>query len=367
MQIPYKQLAVCCIVSAMACLNGCDESSPPSSSSVEPPPAAAVPTSTGPVFTLTEPILDFGSINDFESRTVPVEFTNTGDSVLTVNRVQPTCGCTTTSLDKKDYAPGERGTINLTFKPKGSGPQTKYVKVHTNDIRRPVQSLKIKSIVQQTVMATPRIFSLKDISLGHPYITSAILESDNPTYAPTSISISGDLKTFSTATIDAIADAPDGKRQWRINLTLDGTLPWGWHTGSATVRGTVKTPDGIQPQRYTMGMHASVAGTLRADDPMFRLITLQPGESVRKTMRLSTVDGTAFQIRSASVQGGGAANFTAVAEPLTPDRRAWTVTLSGTAPLTRGVVKGHVIVQTDVPGEEAIGLLFSGNIIRKEN
>lgn len=364
MRFSHIRLVLCGFLSTATCFSGCDESSPPTSKSVEPPQAASAPKATGPEFTLTDPILDFGSINDFESRTVLVEFTNTGDSVLRVNSVQPTCGCTTTKLDQKNYAPGERGTINLTFKPKGSGPQTKYVKIHTNDSKQAVKSLTIKSVVQQTVVSKPRIFSLKDISLGKPYTTSAILESDNPSYTPTSISITGDLKSFATASITPMADQPDGTRQWHIALVLDSSLPWGWHTGSATVRGTVKTPEGIQLQRYTMGMHASVAGMLRADDPMFRLLTLVPGGSVQNTMRLSTSDGTPFQILSASVNGGGATLFTAMAEPLTPDKRVWTVTLSGTAPLAPGVVKGRVIVQTDVPGEEAIGLLYTGNVTR---
>jgi hypothetical protein len=133
MRFSHIRLVLCGFLSTATCFSGCDESSPPTSKSVEPPQAASAPKATGPEFTLTDPILDFGSINDFESRTVLVEFTNTGDSVLRVNSVQPTCGCTTTKLDQKNYAPGERGTINLTFKPKGSGPQTKYVKIHTND------------------------------------------------------------------------------------------------------------------------------------------------------------------------------------------------------------------------------------------
>ena len=341
---------------------GCDKS-PPAPQPTAQAPLRAVPTaSQGPRFTLAEPLINFGQINDFDSRTVPVSFTNTGNAVLVVERVQPTCGCTTTKLDKKTYAPGESGAIDLQFSPKGSGPQTKYVKIHTNDSSQPITNLTIKSDVRQTVTAKPRIFSLKDIPLGRPFATSSILESANPTYSPTSVSISGDLSSFATASLTPMPDAGDDIRRWRIDLAITASLPWGWHTGTATVRGTVKTPESIQPQRFAMGMNASAYGNLRAKDAMFRLLTLKPGSSINKTMKISSIDGAPFEITSTTVEGGGRSFLTAEAQPLNSNRTEWSVVLRGTGPTKPGIVKGYVITQTNVPGEEAIGLLYSGNV-----
>lgn len=42
-------------------------------------------------------------------------FTNTGKEPVTIESVEPTCGCTTAVLDRKEYQPGEKGHIDITF------------------------------------------------------------------------------------------------------------------------------------------------------------------------------------------------------------------------------------------------------------
>lgn len=357
-----RQFLALLAFAVFAAAAGCGPAPEPDAEPSTKAPAAKTGPS-GPQLTLADSVINFGQIDDFETREVPVFFTNTGNQVLTINRVQPTCGCTTTKLDKTTFAPGKSGEIKLKFTPKGSGPQTKYVKIHTNDPTTPVTSLAIKSTVRQTVASTPRTFAMKDVPLRQPYTTTATLRSSNPNYTPTSVAISGDLKEYATASMTPLPALEDGTRRWTIQVALNQSLPWGWHTGTATVRGTVKTPDGVRPQRYAMGMSASVYGSIRANDPMFRLITLQPRQNISKTIQLSTNDGTPFQIASVLVQGGGEGILTAAALPMTPDNRAWIVSLTGTAPRNPGIVKGHVIVRTNLPGEEAIGLLYSGNVV----
>ncbi len=38
-------------------------------------------------------------------------FKNTGDKKVRITKVDPTCGCTVTELEKKTYAPGEKGRL----------------------------------------------------------------------------------------------------------------------------------------------------------------------------------------------------------------------------------------------------------------
>ena len=42
-------------------------------------------------------------------------FTNTGQQPVVIDRVKPSCGCTTTALEKKTYQPGEKGHITAVF------------------------------------------------------------------------------------------------------------------------------------------------------------------------------------------------------------------------------------------------------------
>ena len=317
----------------------------------------------GPRFTLLNSVVDFGSIDDYETRTTEVRFTNSGDQLLEVKQIQPTCGCTTVDLEKRIFAPGEGDTITLNFTPKGSGDQVKYVKIRTTDPKTPVTNLAIKSNVRTTVEASPRTFRPGDIPLGKEFRASSTLTAHNSAYVPTSVAISGDLKPYTRATLTETTPQGAEKRTWRIDLVALNTLPWGWHTGNAAVRGTIKTPDRIYPHTYSMAISLSAEGIIRADDSMFRFLVVNPGRKISKTIELSRIDGAQFQVIGTSKIGGSTASTLSVtATPSNQEQTAWAITLSGTAPSRIGLMKGIIIVKTDVPGEETIPLRYSANV-----
>jgi hypothetical protein len=60
-------------------------------------------------------------------------FTNVGQSPITIVDVHPSCGCTTATLAKKEYAPGESGEIEAKLNFAGHvGHQEKWIYVTTN-------------------------------------------------------------------------------------------------------------------------------------------------------------------------------------------------------------------------------------------
>jgi len=65
--------------------------------------------------------------------TAKYRFTNTGLSPVTIIDVYTSCGCTSATLAKKTYAPGESGEIEVTFKFAGyTEHQQKWIYVTTN-------------------------------------------------------------------------------------------------------------------------------------------------------------------------------------------------------------------------------------------
>lgn len=77
---------------------------------------------------------DFGLINE-EAGPVSHEFviTNTGAAPLIIHRVTATCGCTTPVWTKEPIVPGGKGSVKVTFDPKGRpGPFHKTITVYTN-------------------------------------------------------------------------------------------------------------------------------------------------------------------------------------------------------------------------------------------
>jgi hypothetical protein len=89
---------------------------------------------------------------------VKYRFTNTGTYPVTINEVQPSCGCTTVQLPKKEYVPGESGELAARFDFAGrTGPQGKSIVVVTKDtINQPI-ILKLLVTIPEAVKIEPEV------------------------------------------------------------------------------------------------------------------------------------------------------------------------------------------------------------------
>lgn len=87
---------------------------------------------------------------------VKYPFTNTGSYPVTILEVQPSCGCTTVQLAKKQYAPGESGALAARFEFAGrTGRQEKSIVVWTKDaINQPV-TLRLVVTIPEAVKVEP--------------------------------------------------------------------------------------------------------------------------------------------------------------------------------------------------------------------
>ncbi len=78
--------------------------------------------------------VDFGEVASGKIVDIVFEFENAGDDVLLIKNVIPSCGCTTAALTKKEYQPGEKGTIVSKFNTSGyNGKVIKTITVASND------------------------------------------------------------------------------------------------------------------------------------------------------------------------------------------------------------------------------------------
>ncbi len=82
------------------------------------------------------------------------KFRNTGTETVSILEVKASCGCTTTALEKKEYAPGENGEIKATFNfGEREGRQMKTIHVTTSD---PAQA----SIELQMTVDIPQMLTI---------------------------------------------------------------------------------------------------------------------------------------------------------------------------------------------------------------
>ncbi len=87
-----------------------------------------------PVIEFESTTFNFGTITEGESVSYTYKFKNTGKSNLIIRKIKASCGCTATQLDNNTIAPGETGSITVTFNSRGKkGQQNKSISVTTND------------------------------------------------------------------------------------------------------------------------------------------------------------------------------------------------------------------------------------------
>ena len=88
-----------------------------------------------PVEWLDEKIVDVGDILQGEDHLHTFRFRNLTDAPILVENVRAGCGCTATDWENIPVAPGEVGSINVTYDAMNVGYFRKYVKVFFHDHR----------------------------------------------------------------------------------------------------------------------------------------------------------------------------------------------------------------------------------------
>lgn len=106
--------------------------------------------------TVREKRADFGE----EEIRFSFAFRNDGTEPVTIDAIEVSCGCTATSLEKDTYAPGERGTLEVLYRPDGqTGAQTKTVTVRTVEQPGRPATLTLKVNVPRLFDIYPRLVS----------------------------------------------------------------------------------------------------------------------------------------------------------------------------------------------------------------
>jgi hypothetical protein len=121
-----------------------------------------------------ETTVDFGEIDSGQVKDMNFEFENTGDSVLIIKNISASCGCTATKLLKKEYQPGEKGTIPVKFNSRGyHGKVTKSITVTSNDKANVYSRLQITGKVTlknfASVELQPDQINFEKVKLNESY------------------------------------------------------------------------------------------------------------------------------------------------------------------------------------------------------
>ena len=117
---------------------------------------------------------DFGRITPDRKVAAKYRVTNTGNAILSITQVRPSCGCTYTMLGKWSLAPNESTEIEATFDPKGlKGGVMKSIEVVCNDPKNPTTRLTLEAEVVQEIM--PSVDSVYFYQVPKSTITRSVV------------------------------------------------------------------------------------------------------------------------------------------------------------------------------------------------
>lgn len=351
-------------------LTGCDRGEPgttatPASgsggtASTTPPPATA--SGGAPSLEFAKPVFDLGVITDTTKHTLMIPFTNTGGSQLVIADIKGDCGCTSPVLRQRIFAPGQGDAIEVVFDPKGKkGPEKRTITVFSN---APQRSAKIDF--------TADIRPMIDFDSMHQVGTMPINEGTTRTldfkYTDPDLEITG-VRTnnpYITARIgETLDDAGTlhGQPAKQVSVMLDVApeAPWGvLFANKLFVDVTGRPMPDAEPieHTYEISLLGKIVGDIDADPMILSLGNLQANRDYSRSTIITRRSGETFRIIDASVGESTLPGVQTRIEELGP--ASYRLTVHGNIGSYSGWIRGRILVQTDVPGEELLQLPFSG-------
>jgi hypothetical protein len=297
---------------------------------------------------------DFGRVDDTDELRYQFKFTNEGGQTLNIYEVKPSCGCTTTELPKNIFAPGEEGAIELVFHPKGYGPQTKTITVKSNSGGSERITLYIKSQVTPFVQFDPRSVRFDEVpsSEGREEEvrvtcrdTSAVFGSPqctNPNFEVqwTEPPVNGKGKFV----VRLKPGAPKGNVINKVKLDVQGVPK----AGAASIRHTAE-----------FNASAAVFGAIIIEPVFLSVGRVDPGGNVDKSVVLKRPKGEPFRVLTHELKNASPPNLSV---SVTPSGKTWIVRVQGTSGTYQGLVRGSVVVTTDVPGDPTLTIPVMGAV-----
>lgn len=102
-----------------------------------------------PVISFNKTEHDFGTIENGTPVETIFKYTNTGNSMLVVSKINTTCGCTVPSNYTKSVAPGETGEFTVKFNGKGNGNKVSKTLTMVTNTGKGNEAVKITAFVEK--------------------------------------------------------------------------------------------------------------------------------------------------------------------------------------------------------------------------
>lgn len=300
---------------------------------------------------------DFGRVSDVEPLRHAFGFVNAGAAPLEITEVDASCGCTTTSLAKTIYEPGERGEIGSVWEAKGFGSQRKTITVSTSGRPEKVV-LTLSAELEPFVAFDPPVLQFGQVEEGAERILRARI-----VCADAALEVLGLTCSHPHLAAHVIDDPEGGGRL--LEAMLLPSAPWG-SFGTQIVldlRGR-PDPDGDPVEHQVqIGVSATVHGELVLGFTSFAVGRVDPGASFTSYVEVTRPSGEPFEVVELRIEQPTPSTMQVRAERLEgPAFTGYRLVVDGEAGGHLGLIRGQVMLRTDVEGEPERRLPVQGMV-----
>lgn len=230
-------------------------------------------------------IHDFGEIAPGSKNLVEFHFKNAGTEELKITKVTKTCGCTPFSLEKKVYAPGEKGKIKVQYKAgQHAGKSSKRLYVFSNDPTDKRVELIIKADIVPRVESKPKMLKLS-LNEKNAGISDIVINSvDGKEFSIKKVSSTAGV-------INADHDADKEARKFVLKPDVD------MDKLKKNLRGRV-TVELTHPETKEVNIPFKALPMFQTTPARINLFNVQPGDEIEKTLWVLSNYEQAFEIES---------------------------------------------------------------------
>jgi len=297
---------------------------------------------------------DFGAVDDTDELHYEFEFTNEGAETLEITEVKASCGCTTTELTKMVYESGEEGAIDLIFHPKGYGPQTKTITVKSNSAGSERIVVYVKSTVTPFVRFEPRSvrFDAVPSSEGRE-------EEVTVTCRDTQAVFGSPQCTNPNFEVEWTLPPDNGTGKFLVRLKPGAPKGNVINRVKLDVQGTPKAGGPSIRHKAEFSASAAVFGAIIIDPVFLAVGRIDPGGRIDKSVELKRPKDLPFKILATELQNASPPNLQV---SVIPKGAGWTVRVQGDSGSYQGLVRGRVIITTDVPDDPTLSISVMGAV-----
>jgi hypothetical protein len=213
----------------------------PAPTLASPAVAPVAPALSGPIIQADNPRYDFGKAEAGEKIHHTYIITNTGNEMLHITNVQPSCHCTTAGDWTHDIAPGQSGKITVQLDTTGfntGAPVQRTITVHSNAKNDPRMALVIKGSVWKAIDVLPSTAML-NIPPDDTNEVTATVRIVNQTGNPITLSHA----VSATHSLNAVVKEIKPGQEFQLLITAQPPFTPGTVWGTVTVNTSLaKTP-----------------------------------------------------------------------------------------------------------------------------